>query len=288
MAIDFKAIMAKKVGGVPVLYIAAGGAVVLAVVAYKMKDTTPAADASGDAGSGAEDKSTSGKSGGFAKTANSVDGADYSGLDSDGTVIVQPQQPEKTEKVEETNETWGKAAIAYAIEKKLATPGTAEATVQAILSGAQLSYEQGVLRDQLYTKLGSPPEGVKNSGTKEAPAQKQFTGFPGKHTVKGSNDNTAVLLARLYYGVNDGLHANTIAAANTGLGGWQTRYPVGTVVTIPAYGGVKYFTTTKSINTFTSVAAKNGLSVAGIKALNPGRSEAATAPLPVGLKVRVQ
>lgn len=276
---DLKAVFSKKVAGIPVLYIAGGVAVLGLVYAVRMKSTVPSTDG------GTGDEGTEEEKDGSLTTSGS---ADYSGLNGTGTVVVQPQQPPTEDKVEETNETWGKAAIDYLIESNLASPGAAELAITTYLAGGNLSYEQGLLRDAAIRKLKSPPQSITVGTTGSQPAQKQFSLFPGNHTVKGSNDNTAAKLSTLYYGTADALHVDLIVSANSQYGPKTGTYNVGTVVKIPAFQGYNYYTTTKTVRTFKMIAAKSGLSIPQIKALNPTRTETENMNLPIGLKVRVR
>lgn len=275
---DVKAIFSKKVAGIPVMYLVAGLAIVGLIYAIKMK---PAAT---------KDMGDTGETGGPGDQGSPTSGVSnpYAGLDSTGTVVVAPQTPEPEDKVEETNDTWAKAAIDYLIENNLASPGAAQAAISAYLEGANLTYEQGLLRDAAIRKLKSPPQGITPGATADKPAQKQFSIFPGSHTVKGSNDNTAAKLSTLYYGTADNLHVDAIVSANAQYGPKTTTYNAGTVIKIPEFKGYNYYTTTKTVRTFKAIAARSGLSIAQIKALNPSRTETESMNLPIGLKVRVR
>lgn len=273
---DIKTVLAKKVAGIPVLYLAGGAAVLGLTYAIKMKSTVTS-----DTG-GTGDEGTEEEKGGSLTTSGS---ADYSGLDGTGTVIVQPQQPAAEEKVEETNETWGKAAIDYLIDSNAASPGAAQAAITTYLSGGDLTYEQGLLRDAAIRKLKTPPQSITVGTTGAQPAQKQFSLFPGTHTVKGSNDNTAGKLAALYYGVNDGLHQDLIVENNVQYGPRNTTYNVGTKLKIPAWVSPVYYTTNKTTRTLSAIAAKNGLTVSQIQALNPSRD---MGQLPLNLRIRIR
>lgn len=275
---DIKGLLSKKVAGIPVMYLLAGIAVIGLVYALKMKSSV--AKDSGDAG---DTTSSNTDQGAASDTGNA-----YSGLNGTGTVVVAPQTPPAEDATVETNETWAKAAIDYLIEQNLASPGAAQAAITAYLEGANLTYEQGLLRDAAIRKLKSPPQGVNPGVTADRPAQKQFSNFPGSHTVKGSNDNTAAKLSTLYYGTADSLHVDLIVEANTQYGPKTTTYTVGTVVKIPEFKGYNYYTTTKTVRTFKAIAAKSGLSVAQVKALNPTRTETESMNLPIGLRVRVR
>jgi hypothetical protein len=268
--VSFNTIVQKKVFGIPVVYLALIVVAGLAFLAWKIKPTvTPVADTPAD-GLGPE-----------------VD-PDTSGLETTGTVIVAPQPNVPADAIEQTNDKWLRSGVDYLVnEAKVATAGDAQLALSTYLEGGDLTYEQGLWRDKVIGKLGLPPESLPRVGiTTTAPAQKQFTAFPGKHTVKGSNDNTASKLANLYYGSGDAAHTNRVVEMNTGLGPATTTYTPGTVVNIPGYTYPNYYTVTgkNKDNYFTTLAGKFGLSVAQVQALNP----TLTQPIPKGTKVRSQ
>ena len=269
---NFKELSGKKVLGVPVLYLGAAAVTILAIVAWKMKpaptgDSETPADGSGDGapGSGSDDP--------------------YGDLATGGTVVVQPVTPTPAEVVEETNETWERAAVDYLVnDRKMASAGAAQAAIRAYLDGGDLEYEQGLLRDAAVSKLGIPPEGLPQVGkTNDPPAQRQFSNFPGKHTVKGSNDNTPAKLANLYYGNAAADRIDKIVATNHRMGPSNTTYPKGTVVSIPKWINPAFVTATTSMRTAAQLASKNAISQDVLRALNPNR----TFPVAVGTKIRI-
>src|SRR4051812_2219979 len=107
---SFQEIARKKVAGVPVIYLAGGFVIILAIVAFKMKSSAP--EATGDESTTTDNVPEDG-----ASEASDMAG-DYSGLNTNGTVIVAPQQTTAQEAVKETNETWERAAIDYLITEK--------------------------------------------------------------------------------------------------------------------------------------------------------------------------
>lgn len=276
---DWKSLASKKVAGIPVLYLAAAVVVVFAVWAWQMK-SSPTEEATGDENTTAENVPSDGED---------LAAADYSGLNGSGTVtVVQQATPTETESVKQTNDDWLRAGVAYLVERKEATAGEAQVALTNYIEGNDLTYEQGQLRDSALAKLGLPPEPITSLGSvgsqTVAPAQRQFSLFPGKHTVKGTNDNSASKLASLYYGNGDANHALKIVATNVRYGNGAS-YPVGTVIAIPAWKEPRYVTVTKTTRTPTIIAAKNGIQGGApiIEALNPGKST----PYAVGTKIRI-
>lgn len=275
---SFQELARKKVAGVPVIYLAGGFVVILAIVAWKMKSSSAPEEPTGD------ESTTTDNVPGDSDEATDLAG-DYSGLKTTGTVIVAPQQTTAEEAVKETNESWERSAITYLMTQKY-TAGDAQTGINKYLGGEDLTFAQGQMRDAAISKLGLPPEPLSGIGqTGSAPAQKQFTNFPGKHTVRGTNDNTPYRLALLYYGTAGSTpDASFIVAANPQYGPVTTTYNVGTVVTIPAKIPNVFITTTKDMRYFSSIASKNGISQGQVAALNPGLAN----PAAIGVKVRVR
>lgn len=268
---SFSELAQKKVAGIPVLYVAGAFVVILAIVAYKMKPASSEDSGPVDETQGESPDQTGGA-------------ADYSGLETQGTVTVVQGSPNTSEPVKATNDDWERSAVEYLIEAKLATPSDAQVAIHRYLEGADLTYEQGKLKDAAITKLKLPPEPLTTIGTiGNAPAQKQFSNYPGKHTVKGSNDNTPYKLAGLYYGSTNAEHANRIVASNAKLGPVGTTYSAGSVIYIPAWVTPRYYVITNTTRYPGAAAAKNGIPYDAFLALNPGL----VAPYKVGSKVRV-
>jgi hypothetical protein len=281
--VNFKELADKKVLGVPVLYLAAGFVTILAVVAWRMK-STPNTDTSGlDAADGT---SGSTETDGAAVLAGMEADGNYSGYVTNGTVVVQPVAT-STETASTTiadNDAWVKAGAEWLVAQKKATGTEAVSALSKYVGGDNLSFDEGTLVNLAIAEKGQPPDSLGKIGTiSTAPAQKQFSNFPGSHTVKGTNDNAATKLSALYYGNSDSLHTNKIASANLSLGPPSATYNVGAKVAIPTYTTPRYFVIKKGYTYPSQVAAKNGLSYNQFLALNPGL----IAPYKIGTKVRV-
>lgn len=265
----FSEIAHKKVAGVPVLYLAGAFVAILALVAWKMKPSASEdpADVPDAANPGEEPD-------------NNPDG--YAGLATNGTVTVVQPTPEKPEPIVVTNDMWGADAIKLLIGDNKATAGDAQAAISKYLAGDALSFAEGELRDYAVSKKGPPPDYIGTSTvTGSKPAQKQGNP-PCKHTVKGTNDNGLTELAALYYGRSDLSATGLLAGANGNLPRYGA-YDVGTVVVIPAWHEPRYFTTTSAVRYHSSIASKNGISVAALENMNPNLPN----PVAVGVKVRV-
>jgi hypothetical protein len=272
--VNFNEIASKKVAGIPVLYLAGGFVVILAVVAYRMKTT-----------SGVAEPDTSNAEDAGAVAGESDAAADYSGLATAGTVTVVQSAQNDIQKEVYTNSDWEQDAIAYLVSEKSVSGVDAQVAVNKYLDGSDLTYEQKQWIDACIAKLKAPPDSVGAIGTiGTQPGQKQFSNFPGKHTVKNQNDNTPSKLAGLYYGSGSVDKARLIAGANSALGAPGVTYAPGTVVTIPAYHDpVWYKVTGRGDTTAKGVASRNGIMETTVRVLNTGHSE----PYAKGSSVRI-
>jgi hypothetical protein len=279
--VNFSEILHKKVVGVPVLYIGAGAVTILAVVAWRMK-ALPDTDTAGvDAADGTAGTDTN--------PDNALAGTDgaYDSYNGTGTVIVQPSVPTgvDVDTTIDTNDEWVKNAAEWLVAQKKATGTDAYTALTKYVSGEDLSFDQGALVNAAIAEKGQPPDPLGTIGTiSAAPAQKQFSVFPGRHVVKGPNDNTPTKLAQLYYGSSDAAHINKIVAENPKLGPASATYPVGTSLYIARWVNPGYYVADKNHRSAKLIAAANGLnSELAVTALNPTISF----PVAIGTKVRV-
>lgn len=277
------AFLSKKVAGIPVSVLLLVGVLVLAVVAWRMRDK-----ATGDAGTDvgvASDSSV----GDPATDAADPAGDAYSGFTANPTPTYDPSVGNTT--TVDTNSAWVKRGTEWAIANLHVSGGDAQQALQLYVDGEQLSYAQGAIRDAVMKQYGAPPENFTPGGTGAKPtgsnpAAKPQGTPPCVHTVKGTNDNSLTALIHLYYGGANDAPANSaydlIQAANPSLpqGG---PYPVGTKVNIPKFVNPVYFTATKTAVSASAIAAKNGISTYQLGVLNDG----VKFPVKVGTKVRV-
>jgi len=120
--------MQKKVFGIPAVYLAVGFVLILALVAWRLKSTTPTATTTDTTNPDA--------------TATSED---LNPAVPTGTVYAQnPQTPDQP--VIETNDTWMRKSLAFLIAKG-ENPGTVQLALQHYLAGNDLTYDEGRLRD---------------------------------------------------------------------------------------------------------------------------------------------
>jgi LysM repeat protein len=269
----------KKVAGVPVIYLLAAGVLVLAIVAYRLRNDSANTDPDPAA---------------TAVTTDDTADATTDSLTDGGTVPTFAANPVPTyadstssddnttgNTTIDTNDQWLKKSVEYFVAQG-DSAGTVTAALQKYLNGDQLSFDEGAIRDKAVRQFGLPPDGFAQGGT--SAQVKKVTTFPGTHTVQGTTDNTYHKLAGLYFTDNDQWFDALQAANVSKLGNTDGPFPVGTKVTIPAFASVRYYTTTKSTNTATEVAKKNGISSAQLNTLNDG----VHSPYPVGTKLRVR
>lgn len=275
-----KALFTKRVAGVPVgvfFVLMAGGLVWLAfkVPSASTGDETDTTDAA------ATDTDTSGEDvpAGDATATNPV----FVANTTPSTVATTADSG-----AQDTNELWGNRVRPWLVGQG-ATIDMASAVVSKYLAGQSLTAEEGKWRDMAVEHFGFPPENVDYAATASAvttysgPASRQGTP-PLKHTVKGTTDDTAAELARLYYGSPLADDINLIAAANKGDAKPTGPYPVGTKVNIPKHTNPVYYRATSATHTDYAIAKKNGTTAAALMALNPTLKW----PIKVGQLVRVK
>lgn len=262
---NFTEIAHKKVGGIPVIYLAGGAVVILAVVAWKLKsvntgavDTSTADDATATAG-------------GLAPTPNPYDTLNP---DGDGTVTVvqgQPTTDTSTTPVEKTNATWISEGTQWLVADKGVSGSLAQAALMKEVAGSQKSYDEQQWIDAWYKEGGPPPDGVEGIGTiGNKPATKQIPTLPGYHTVTGNADNTYGDIANLYYGHNEQATYDLVQAANVNKIGTGGPFAVGTKIYVPVYSQPVFYTVPSNVSSMPSktIASKNGISVDQLTALN--------------------
>lgn len=265
----------KVFGRIPMLYVLLGGAVILAVVAWRLKPATAPQDntATDSAATDAPPEISD-------LTPN---------VDNSGGFVANPQpaQPAAPGNAGiEDNQTWYRKGVEFLVQHG-EDSSNAETALSKYLEGEQLSYAEGQLKNKVVLEYGPPPEYFKPGGTQGKPSDpaRQQGPLPRNHIVKGPNDDTYADLARLYYSNASAANIALIKAENTpnGLSG-DGPWPVGTSVRIPKFIDPVYFTSTKRDNTLSEIASKNGRSTADIQTLNPGMKF----PVKPGTRVRVK
>lgn len=274
---NFSEIAHKKVAGVPVLYLAGAGVLVLGIVAWKLKPTTD-----GATDTTATDDTDTG-------TALDSSGNAYDTLNPDGngtvTVVQQPSTDTTPDTVVKTNDDWVKdGSVWVAANVPGATVTSAYSALNKYITGANRSFDEQTYVDAWAKQNGPPPDGVAEGGTvANKPSKPQITKLPGYHTVTGPADNSYGLLAALYYGHNTQPDYDLIQAANVDKLGNGGPFAVGTKIYVPVYHPPVFYTTTAAMTSKT-VASKNGISVNQLWALN----NTTKATWPKGAKVRVK
>lgn len=277
----------KKTIGVTNIYLYGGAAVVIGVIAWRMKSSvlptaTPTADTTSS--------DTALPSSGDPYSGLGATSGGLSGTPTDSTVTTPATNNNLPNASIPDNQTWVSKGIQWLVANNHATGTEAQAALTAYTSGANYTYDQNVLINQVIKEQGPPPDPLPQLGAASpAPAQRQFTAFPGVHTVKGANDNTFPILSQLYYNRNDDNSRDLLQAHNTGIANLSS-FSVGTKVNIPVYEAPKFYTATKTVRSAKAIAAANGISETALGYYNDGGSGSTpklTFPVAVGTKVRV-
>jgi hypothetical protein len=266
----------KKVLGVPVIAIGvvlAGGIAYYAWHLKSLPNTTPTDTTAGDT------------------TDTSSNALDSLGASNDGLIGTPSSTTVTTPSTDATlpnasipdNDAWVNKGIEWLVSTHKATGTAAQSALLAYIGGLSRSHDQDTIVNLVIEHFGPPPDGVPGVGqVTSPPAQRQFTEFPGVHTVKGVNDNTYTELAKLYYGRTDNASIDLLQAHNLSLG-HAGPWSVGTKVSIPKYAPAKYYKATSTTRTAAQIAAKNGISVAILAELN----DTVKFPVAIGTSVRV-
>lgn len=269
---SFSDIANKRVAGVPVIYLAGAFVAILAIVAWKMKPSTPPDEPTGDEGT----------------TSENVPGdeVDYSALASKGTVtVVQPEVPQtQPDPVVKTNQDWVKEGAEWATANNKATGSIAYSALNKYVSGQDRSFDEQTVVDAVLKEKGQPPDSIAEGGNVGSKPISKIPTLPGYHTVTGTSDNGYDKVAIIYYGKTNQDNYDLIQGANVAKLGDSGPFPVGTKIYVPAYSNPKYYILPKDMN-IAEIAAKNGIGQQQFRAYNSG----ANTPwvLKKGKKVRV-
>lgn len=204
----------RKIAGIPVLYLAIGFVIVLVAIAWNMKSAPkePVADVATDSGAVDMDNGS----------------GDLYPAPPVGTVVAAPTPVDTSGNTSiDSNDEWLRRGVMYLAESGT-SPGEAHMALSLYLDGAELSWDQGAMRDKVIRELGMPPYPVLVGGTRPDVARRQGA-VPRNHTVKNVYEDGASELARLYYNRTDAFAIKAIADANGG----QTAWNVGDSVRIP-------------------------------------------------------
>lgn len=261
----FKDVAAKKVIGIPVLYLAAAAVIILAVVAWRMKSSPDSTAA--DALTGQQNDAELDENG------LAVPGSDpYAGLASSGTVTVVQQPTNTTPEVEEivSNDQWARKAAEWLTATHNVPGADAMAALTKFLEGQDRSFEEQQWVNMAIAEKGQPPQAVTSGGTLGRKDVVKAT-VPGYHTVQSTDDDTVADLIKLYYNNTSDDSADLIQAANVPLG--NGPWPIGTKVMIPAYHAPVYYTVSAKSETAKSIAAKNGITLEQLAVLNDPKGQ---------------
>lgn len=270
---SFRAAMARKVFGVPVMVFVLIGAAVVLYFAWKMKSTP---DTTGD----------------VAEEVPATDGGpdDFS---QQPDFFARPDTPSATPVVtttatNDTNDLWKRRAIEWLLGNGYSLEVSTN-SVSKYLNGDPLTDRESKARNAVVGVLGLPPEDIPDVIHKSANHTNRLSDAPASaqgrpplnHTVKGKHDDTPSELAVLYFGTNNADAVNKITAANATK---SIPYVVGIKVHIPEHYYPHYYRSTGHTNTLYEIARKNGVPAAKVEQLNPGMDF----PVKVGTRVRVK
>ena len=268
----------RKVAGIPVIYLAGAIVGVLAIIAFRMRNTnaeTPMADNVPME----TDQNTE------ADTFDTNYDASYAAFQTKGSITAAAPETATQEPVVETNETWLSKAVQWNIKNGV-TAGTAQNALQTYLAGSSLTAEQAVIRDNTIAEFGLPPDPpYQTSATPKAtPSARNQGPLPRYHKIESTSDNTYAKIASIYYPSSDKTSVDLLRNANRGRLVTDGPWRIGTTVSVPKYVIPKYYTSTKKTNTAKEIASKNGISTASLTALNP----TVKFPVKAGTRIRVR
>lgn len=154
------ALLKKRVFGVPVLYLAILAVTVVAVYAWRAKASTS------DEPVSEEDVA-----------ADDPLAEELLPKMPVGTVITMPGPTTGSNSEIETNDEWLRKGVAYLLTKGR-QGGVAQTALANYLDGAQLTYDQGVMRDLVIAQYGLPPTILPTGTTLPRPAPKPVPKVP--------------------------------------------------------------------------------------------------------------
>ena len=270
----------RKIAGIPVIYLAGAIVGVLAIIAFRMRNTNAETPMANDVPM-ETDQNTE------ADTFDTNYDASYAAFQTKGSITAAAPETATQEPVVETNESWLAKAVQWNIKKGV-TAGTAQNALQTYLSGSDLTVEQSTIRDNTIAEFGLPPDPPsRTSATPNAatPTAARNQGpLPRAHRIESASDNTYAKIASIYYPSSDKTSVDLLRNANRGRLVTDGPWRVGTYVQVPKYVTPKYYMSTKKTDTEAEIAAKNGISRPSLRALNPGMKF----PVKAGTRVRVR
>lgn len=146
--ISSSSFFARKVGGIPVIYLVGGFVLVLVVIAWRMKPLS---------GTGASDAATQPE---FADDTIRTESA-YPPLPLGTVTAPNPGTgvgtPDSGNSSIDTNTDWLKAGVEFLVTKN-ESPGAAQSALTAYLNGDDLTTDQARMRDLAIREFGLPPD----------------------------------------------------------------------------------------------------------------------------------
>lgn len=164
----FSELAHKKIAGVPVLYLAGGFVVILAVVAWKMKPATDTTPEESPLDGGTDDA--------VLDENGHADGSNpYAGYSGNGTVIVAPQPSPPAEEADDrrpgSNEEWVRQGAEWLVAEKKVNGQAAYVALNKYINSQSRSYTESGWVDQVIAAKGLPPEPFTATGPTSPPSE---------------------------------------------------------------------------------------------------------------------
>jgi hypothetical protein len=288
---SLKALMSKKVAGIPVIYIVGLFVAILAVVAWRMKPAAEPTEEPVDPTATEEDDP-------FGSGDPSYPGGAPTFVANPTPPYLSPDANQGPGSIDD-NMKWLRRSIEWLVGQGHASVDQATVALQKYLSGEHLSVSEGKLRDLAISHYGLPPELPDSGGTDTPnpplppvppvpptpvdPAPETFRP-PGYYTTK-AGDTWTKLVTRFY--------GNSSNEAIDYLQSWNVRsgaahsgsMPAGLRLWVPNYLAPKYIKATATMRTAADIIKKNPPlnSTAMLSELNDGMKF----PVAIGTRVRV-
>lgn len=173
---SFQEIAHKKIAGVPVLYLAGAAVIVLGIVAWRMKPSSPKAEESPlDGGTPDAELDENGHA--------TLGGNPYAGMSSNGTVTVV-QQPAPVAETEpdtiDTNDEWIRKGSEWLVAKQNVPGSAAFTALSKYVQGRSRSITENQWVELVIKEQGYPPDAFN-----ETPAASSAPATPPKTTPVG-------------------------------------------------------------------------------------------------------
>lgn len=285
---SLKALMGKKVAGIPVIYIIGLFVAILAVIAWRMKPSAEPSETPVEPTATEEDDP-------FGQGDPAYPGGAPTFVANPVPGYLNPDANQGPSSIDD-NMKWLRRSIEWLVGQGHASVDQATVALQKYLSGEHLSVNEGKLRDLAISHYGLPPELPDSGGTDEAnsplppnenppsnPPPLTFTP-PGYYVTRAGDTWTS--LATRFYGSGDDAHVDFLQSWNVRSGAPHSGgMAAGIRLWVPNYSPPKYIKATATMRTAADIIKKNPPlnSTAMLSELNDGMKF----PVAIGTRVRV-